>query len=204
MGAGRGVQGGALAPPWNLKVMTSYAVCKQNAMKILLAPSALAWFRLKLGIKTQNRTKSRFFLLLTNKSSMICVSTNTHAAWKLHMQMSAHYVCTPLENKIFFAPPWENFCRRPCEFVELNIICARNWSHKTIEDLDQFLNPYFSSLIQTYMRMPLGSWVQERMKYQYVMATDCKSRECTSRCGTKPGPSYLRHGLRRRRPAVSV
>ena len=53
---------------------------------------------------------------MTNQSSMICVSTNTHAAWKLHMQMSAHYVCTPLENKIFFCipPPWENFCRRPC------------------------------------------------------------------------------------------
>ena len=33
MGAGRGVQGGALAPPWNLKMMTSYAVFKQNILK---------------------------------------------------------------------------------------------------------------------------------------------------------------------------
>ena len=36
---------------------------------------------------------------------MICVSTNTRAAWKLDMQMSAYYVCTPLENKIYFLHP---------------------------------------------------------------------------------------------------
>ena len=28
MGAGKGVQGGALAPPWNLKMMTSYMQAK--------------------------------------------------------------------------------------------------------------------------------------------------------------------------------
>ena len=80
MDAGRGVQGGALAPPWNLKVMTSYVVFKQNAMQILLAPLALARFSLKLGIKTQKHTKKSLILLLTNKSSMVCVSANTRAA----------------------------------------------------------------------------------------------------------------------------
>ena len=33
---------------------------------------------------------------------MICVSTNTRAASKIHTQMSANYVCTPLENKMYF------------------------------------------------------------------------------------------------------
>ena len=39
MGAGRGVQGGALAPPWNLNMMTSYAVFMQNTPKIFARAS---------------------------------------------------------------------------------------------------------------------------------------------------------------------
>ena len=39
MGAGRGVQGGALAPPWKLKKMTSYAVFTENTLKIFARAS---------------------------------------------------------------------------------------------------------------------------------------------------------------------
>ena len=72
MGAGRGVQGGALAPPWHLKVMTSYVVCKQNAMEIVLAASELARFRLKLGIKTEKRTKIAYFAFDEQKFDDLC------------------------------------------------------------------------------------------------------------------------------------
>ena len=72
MGAGRGVQGGALAPPWNLKMMTLYAFCKQNEMKFLLAPPALARMSLKLGIKTQNLQKITDFSFDEQKFDDLC------------------------------------------------------------------------------------------------------------------------------------
>ena len=72
MGAGRGVQRGALAPSWNLKVMTSYIVCKQNAMEIVLAAQELARFRLKLGIKTEKRTKIAYFAFDEQKFDDLC------------------------------------------------------------------------------------------------------------------------------------
>ena len=74
MGAGRGGgPRGALAPPtWNLKVMTSYVVCKQNAMEIVLAASELARFRLKLGIKTEKRTKIAYFAFDEQKFDDLC------------------------------------------------------------------------------------------------------------------------------------
>ena len=50
MGAGRGLQGGALAPPWNLKMMTSYTVIRQTAPNVLLAPPTLALIVLKFSI----------------------------------------------------------------------------------------------------------------------------------------------------------
>ena len=58
---------------------------------------------------------------------MICVSTNTRAAWKLDMQMSAYYVCTPLEKIICFAPPLENFCRRPWILATFSNCSQKHW-----------------------------------------------------------------------------
>ena len=38
-GRRQGVQGGALAPPWNLEMMKSYAVFKQNTLKFFARAS---------------------------------------------------------------------------------------------------------------------------------------------------------------------
>ena len=44
-------------PPWNLKIMTSYAVPVENTLKFSLAPSALALFTLKLRLKRRKIAK---------------------------------------------------------------------------------------------------------------------------------------------------
>ena len=44
----------AVAPYWNLKMMTSYAVSVQNTLKILFAPSALATTILECSLNRQN------------------------------------------------------------------------------------------------------------------------------------------------------
>ena len=67
-----GARGCTCTPTWNLKVMTSYVVCKQNAMEIGLAASELARFRLKLGIKPEKRTKFAYFAFDEQKFDDLC------------------------------------------------------------------------------------------------------------------------------------
>ena len=55
-----GVSRGANAPPWNLKMMTSYAVPLLNTLNFSLAPSALVWNTPKFSLNPQ---KSRIFAL---------------------------------------------------------------------------------------------------------------------------------------------
>ena len=57
MGVTRGVQGGANAPPWNLKVMTSYVLPQQITLIFSLAPSALAIIAPKVSLKRRKITK---------------------------------------------------------------------------------------------------------------------------------------------------
>ena len=67
MGAGRGVQGGALAPPWNLKMMTSYAVFKQIILKNFdRAYGARIIYPYILFKRSKIRQKSSQFLLNHN------------------------------------------------------------------------------------------------------------------------------------------
>ena len=84
-----GGQPGAVASPWNLKMMTSYAVFVQNTLKFSLAPSALASNTLKLSLKRRkNREKFRLRLRRAEKQ-VIFVSSRG------------------------FAPLWKNSCGRP-------------------------------------------------------------------------------------------
>ena len=57
IGARRGGQPGAVAPPWNLKMMTSYAVPVENTLEFVLAPSALASNTFKLSLKRRKIAK---------------------------------------------------------------------------------------------------------------------------------------------------
>ena len=53
-------EGGNLAqlpPPWNLKMMMSYAASVQNNLKFLLAPLALASNTLKLSLRRRKIAK---------------------------------------------------------------------------------------------------------------------------------------------------
>ena len=84
MGAGRRVQGGALAPPWNLKMVTSYAAFKQIPPKVLLAPLALALTALRYSLKPRKFAKSHFIFERTKHGTM-CLSTDTYEAGKLHV-----------------------------------------------------------------------------------------------------------------------
>ena len=53
-----GGQPGAVAPPpWNLKMMTSYAVPMENTLKFSVAPSVLASITLKLSLKRRKVAK---------------------------------------------------------------------------------------------------------------------------------------------------
>ena len=52
-----GGQSGAVAPPWNLKMLVSYAASVQNILKFLLAPSALASNTLKLSLRRRKIAK---------------------------------------------------------------------------------------------------------------------------------------------------
>ena len=105
---------GCNCTPWNLKMMTSYAVCKQNAPKLLLAPPVLARISLKQGMKTQKLTKNHLFCFWRTKVRRIVSAL-------ARMQLE-NYICTwvhitsapPWKTKYFLAPPCENFCRRPC------------------------------------------------------------------------------------------
>ena len=58
MGAGRRVQGGALAPPWNLKMMTSYGVCKENSPKMFARASGSRSNCTQFSIKPRKFTKN--------------------------------------------------------------------------------------------------------------------------------------------------
>ena len=57
MGVSRGVQGGANAPPWNLKIMPSNVVPLQNTLNFSLAPSAFGTIALKLSLKRRKIAK---------------------------------------------------------------------------------------------------------------------------------------------------
>ena len=59
MSARRGGNLGQLHPPWNLKMMTSYAVAVQNIPKFSLAPSALESNTLKFSLK-RRRNRENF------------------------------------------------------------------------------------------------------------------------------------------------
>ena len=61
IGARRGWQPGAAAPPpWNLKVMTSYAVPVEDTLKFSFAPRSLASNTLKLSLKRRKIAKVSF------------------------------------------------------------------------------------------------------------------------------------------------
>ena len=63
MGVTRGVQGGANAPPWNLKMMTSYVLPQQITLIFSLAPSAHAIIAPKFSLKRLKITKIVIFVL---------------------------------------------------------------------------------------------------------------------------------------------
>ena len=77
MGVSRGVQGGANAPPWNLKMMPSYVVPLQNTLNFSLAPSALGTIPLKFSLKRHKIAKFKLFALSARKidhfSNAVCV-----------------------------------------------------------------------------------------------------------------------------------
>ena len=63
-----GATWGSCPPPWNLKMMTSYAVAVENTLKFSLAQSALASTTLKLSLQRQkNRANFRLSLLCAEK-----------------------------------------------------------------------------------------------------------------------------------------
>ena len=57
MGARRGGQRGALAPPLEFEKMTSYTAILQNTLKFSLAPSALAIHTLHFSLKRRKNVK---------------------------------------------------------------------------------------------------------------------------------------------------
>ena len=61
MGVTRRVQGGANAPPWNLKMMTSYVLPQQITLIFSLAPSAHAIIAPKFSLKRRKITKIVIF-----------------------------------------------------------------------------------------------------------------------------------------------
>ena len=60
IGDRRGATWGSCPPPWNLKMMTSYAVLVENTLKFLLAPSACASNSLKFSL--HRRKIAKFFV----------------------------------------------------------------------------------------------------------------------------------------------
>ena len=96
---------GCNCTPWNLKMMTPYAVCKQNAPKLLLAPPALARISLKQGMKTQKLTKNHLFCFWRTKVRWF-VSALTRMQLESYICRWVHITSAPRwKIKYFFASP---------------------------------------------------------------------------------------------------
>ena len=99
---------GSSPSPWNLKMMTSYAVSVQNTLKFSLAPSALASNTLKLSLKRWKKSQNVSFVpSARRKIGHFCQSMR-------------------------FCPPLEKFLRAPMDWRRVSNAqdtSSAHWCH---------------------------------------------------------------------------
>ena len=109
-GRRQGVQGGARATPWNLKIMTSYVICMPITLKIFARASGARIKYTYLLVKPQKFAKKLSFRFWCTKHDVeYCHS----CSWKMFMHRK-YSTCEPSWKNI--CAPRYNFCVHPPEY----------------------------------------------------------------------------------------